>query len=137
MLKQSPKRTLIARNLRKRESWSERLIWSWLRAHRFANYKFRRQHIVVEHVLDFYCHEAKLNIEVDGFQHSSPEQRAKDCERDAFLNSKGIRVLRFGNSRLRRDREVIRETIWCALQERAPHPLPDYLRPGVSEIQTG
>src|ERR1051325_968007 len=131
MLKQAPKTTRVARNLRKQESWGERLMWSWLRDHRFSDYKFRRQHPIAPHFLDFFCNEAKLNIEVDGFQHGTPEHRATDAERDTFLESQGIMVLRFWSSRLRRDKETIRDTIWRTLQERAPHPLPDYWRPGV------
>ncbi|HUA66298.1 MAG TPA: DUF559 domain-containing protein [Alphaproteobacteria bacterium] len=55
MLKQSPKATRVARNLRKGESWGERLMWSWLRSHRFAGYKFRRQHPIGPYILDFFC----------------------------------------------------------------------------------
>ena len=131
MLKQSPKTTRIARDLRRRESWGERLMWSWLRDHRFANYKFRRQHPIGPYVLDFFCNEANLDIEVDGFQHGTPTNRAADAERDAYLESHDVRVLRFWSSHLRRDEEMIRSTIWRALQERAHHPLPDYCRPGV------
>jgi very-short-patch-repair endonuclease len=58
-----------------------------------------------------------------------------DAERDAYLESQGIKVLRFWSSRLRRDKEIIRNTIWRALQERAPHPLPDYCKPGLAEAQ--
>ncbi|MBE0542135.1 MAG: endonuclease domain-containing protein [Verrucomicrobia bacterium] len=118
--------------MRKRESWGERLMWSWLRDHRFADYKFRRQHPIGPHVLDFFCNEAKLDVEVDGFQHGTPEHKASDTERDAFLESKGIKVLRFWSSRLRKDKERIRATIWRTLQERAPRPIPEYCRPGVA-----
>jgi len=131
MLKQPPKTTCLTRNLRKRESWGERLVWSWLRDHRFADYKFRRQHPVGPHILDFFCNEAKLDIEVDGFQHGSPMSQSADAERDAYLTSQGIKVLRVWSSRLRRDKEVIPQTIWQTLQERAPHPLPDYCRPAL------
>jgi len=131
MLKQPPKSTRLARNLRARESWGERLMWSWLRSRRFESYKFRRQFPLGPHMLDFFCHEAKLDIEVDGSQHGFPEQRAADLERDSFLETQGIKVLRFWNSRLRREKEVVRNTIWQTLQERAPHPLPDYCRPGI------
>jgi adenine-specific DNA-methyltransferase len=129
MLKQAPKTTRIARNLRTKESWAERLMWSWLRDHRFADYKFRRQHPIGPHFLDFFSHEAKLDIEVDGFQHGAPDHQAADAKRDAFLESHGIKVLRFWSSRLRKDKETIRDTIWRTLQERAPHPMPDYCRP--------
>lgn len=131
MLKQAPKTTRIARNLRTRESWGERLMWSWLRGHRFADYKFRRQHPIRPHILDFFCNEAKLDIEVDGFQHGTPENQAADAERDAFLESQRIKVLRLLSSRLRKDKEAIRDTIWRTLQERAPRPVPNYCRPGL------
>jgi very-short-patch-repair endonuclease len=131
VLKQPPKATRIARNLRKRESWGERLMWSWLRGHRFADYKFRRQHPIGPYILDFFCNEARLNIEVDGFQHGTPGHSSTDAERDEFLESQGIKVLRFWSSRLKRDKEVIRDTVWRTLQERAPHPLPDYCQPKV------
>ena len=53
------------------------------------------------------------------------------AERDAWLEAHGVKVLRFWNSRLRRERQTIRDTIWRTLQERAPHPLPAYCEPGI------
>ena len=129
MLIQHPKTTRLARGLRERETWGERLMWSWLRDKRFSKYKFRRQHPVGPHFLDFFCSEARLNIEVDGSQHGWPENRRADDERDAWLAAQGIKTLRFWNGRLRREKEIIRDTIWRALAERAPHPLPDYCSP--------
>ena len=129
MLKQHPQTTRLARNLRERETWGERLMWSWLRDKRFSKYKFRRQHPVGPHFLDFFCIEAKLNIEVDGSQHGLPENQDADAGRDTFLAAQGIKTLRFWNGRLRREKEVVRDTIWRALQERATHPLPDYCSP--------
>ncbi len=119
----------IARTLRKRDTWAEKLLWRWLRDRRFSAYKFRRQHPFEGHVLDFFCSEALLDIELDGFQHGFPDQKFKDAQRDAWLEAQGIKVLRFWNSRLRRESQPIRDTIWRTLQERAPHPLPDYCRP--------
>ena len=75
--------------------------------------------------------EAFLNIELDGSQHGHPEQKQKDAERDAWLAKAGVKVLRFWNARLRRDKEVVRNTIWEALQERAQHPLPSYCQPAI------
>jgi len=122
------KLTQIARTLRKNDTWAEKLLWQILRDRRFAEYKFRRQHIFAEHILDFFCIEARLNIELDGSGHGHPKQHAEDASRDARLEAKGIRVLRFWNSRLSREKQSVRDTIWLALQERAPHPLPDYCR---------
>jgi len=106
-----PRLTRVARILRKQDTWAEKLLWSWLRDRRFSSYKFRRQHPFGPHVLDFFCLEAWLNLELDGFQHGTPEQQAKDVERDALLAARGIKVLRFWNSRLRREKEAIRDTI--------------------------
>ncbi|HKW30547.1 MAG TPA: DUF559 domain-containing protein [Verrucomicrobiae bacterium] len=130
MLKQKPRITRIARNLRRRESWGERLMWAWLRDRRFAAYKFRRQHPIGPHILDFFCNGAKLDVEVDGFQHGSPENQVNDAVRDAFLENQGIKVLRFWSSHLRRDNQAIRDKIWQTLQERAPQPVPGYCVPG-------
>src|SRR5437667_2180301 len=124
-----PKTTALARNLRKRYTWAEKLLWSWLRDRRFSAYKFRRQHSFGPHILDFFCVEAFLDIELDGLRHGRPDKQKADAERDAWLEARGVKVLRFWNSRLRRERDAIRETIWQALQARAPRPLPDYCRP--------
>ena len=129
MLKQHPKTTRLARHLRERETWGERLMWSWLRSKRFSEYKFRRQHPAGPHFLDFFCIKASLDIEVDGSQHGLTENQIADAARDDFLAAQGIKVLRFWNSRLRREKKIVRDTIWRALQERAPHPLPDYCSP--------
>ena len=106
MLKQHPKTTRLARHLRENETWGERLMWSWLRDKRFSEYKFRRQHPIGPDFLDFFCIEARLNIEVDGSQHGLPENRLADAERDAFLAAQGIKTLRSWNGRLRREKKL-------------------------------
>ncbi len=116
------------RQLRKKETWAEKLLWSWLRGRHFSGYKFRRQHPVGRYYLDFFCEEARLSIEIDGSGHGHPEQQLHDAERKNFLTSQGIQELRFWNSHLRRNAQSIRDTIFRELQERAPHPLPDYTR---------
>jgi len=120
-----------ARQLRQTETWAERLMWRWLRDRRFSSYKFRRQHPFDGYCLDFFCEEAKLNVELDGSQHGFPDQRARDAKREEYLKSKGIRTLRFWNSHLRRNGQSVRDMIFNELQQRAPHPLPEYTRPGV------
>ena len=118
-----------ARELRKRETWAEKLMWSWLRDRRFSNYKFRRQFPEGIYYLDFFCEEARLSIELDGGGHGHPDRQRHDAEREAYLISRGIKTLRFWNSHLRRNKQSIRDTIFRELQARAPHPLPDYTRP--------
>ena len=96
-------------------------MWRWLRDRRLSAYKFRRQHPYGPFVLDFFCLEAHLDIEVDGFQHGTPEHRHADAERDRWLEARGLKVLRFWGSHLAREKGRVREAIWRTLQERAPH----------------
>ena len=126
----------IARVLRKQDTWAEKLLWTWLRDRRFSAYKFRRQHTFGPFILDFFCVEAFLDIELDGSQHGFPEQKKEDVERDAWLAKAGVKVLRFWNARLRREKEIVRETIWRQLQARAPHPLPEYCHPMVATSES-
>ena len=88
------------------------------------------------HILDFFCIEAKPNIELDGFQHGHPDHAHADKDRDRWLQERGIQVLRYWNFRLRREKQAVRDAIWQALQERAPKPLPDYCRPRVASSNT-
>ncbi len=118
-----------ARQLRKKETWAEKLVWRWLRDRRFSGYKFRRQHPIGIYYLDFFCEEAELNVELDGSQHGFPDQRKHDAEREKFLQSRSIKTLRFWNSHLRRNAQCIRDTIFNELQARKPHPLPEYTKP--------
>src|SRR5580700_5652077 len=101
-----------ARQLRKQETWAEKLVWRWLRDRRFSRYKFRRQHPAGIYFLDFYCEEAKLSIEIDGRQHGFPGAQNHDAVRTAWLESRGIKTLRFWNSQLRRDQQIIRDAIF-------------------------
>ena len=127
-----PKQTAIARVLRKRDTWAEKLLWRYLRDRRLSAYKFRRQHPFGPYILDFFCVETFVNIELDGSQHGHPAHKALDSKRDAWLEKRGVKVLRFWNSRMRREKETIITSIWEASQNRKPHPLPDYCRPVVS-----
>ena len=110
----------ISRMLRKKSTYAEKKLWRILRGRRFAAYKFRRQHGLGDYALDFYCAEARYNVELDGGQHGFPEQQARDAQRDAYLKSRNIQTRRFWNHHLR-DVRWVREIIWMDLQARAPH----------------
>jgi len=101
---------------------AQRRFWRILRDRRFAGYKFRREHPVGRYVLDFYCAEAKLSLELDGSQHGVPAQSAHDEIKESYLLSRGILTKRFWDSQVRREPEMVRENLWRLLQERAPHP---------------
>ncbi len=108
---------LHARALRKNMTEAERALWQRLRAKQLG-VRFRRQHPVGPYVLDFYCYQARLAVEVDGGQHDRPLQRAHDAARTRFLERQGIRVLRFWNHEVLHNMEGVLEAIVAALQER-------------------
>ena len=111
----SPSILQHARELRARLTDAEKLLWSLLRDRRFYGYKFRRQHPVGGYILDFYCQEAGLAIELDGSSHNKTDQMAYDAERVKELSGAGIRVLRFWNSEALVDTESVLEEIYSAL----------------------
>lgn len=86
-----------ARNLRANQTPAERLLWSKLRSRQLSGVKFRRQHPIDKYILDFYCSEACLAIEIDGGQHAEYENRKNDNLRTTFLRAREIQVIRFWN----------------------------------------
>ena len=87
----------FARLLRKQPTKAEEILWRCLRGSRFHGAKFQRQVPVDRFVLDFYCHAAKLTVELDGKQHGWSADY--DAERTKVLGTRGIRVIRFARSR--------------------------------------
>lgn len=88
---------LAARDLRHQPTPAEQILWQALRGRRLAGLKFRRQHPFGPFVLDMFCVEHQLVIEVDGGVHLSPKQTAYDEARTEYLSERGLRVLRFTN----------------------------------------
>jgi len=121
----------FARKLRHEQTDAESLMWGLLRDKRLGGAKFRRQHPVQSYVLDFYCHEAKLAIELDGGQHA--DALAHDETRSAFLKSQDIDVLRFWNNEFLAQTEAVLEKIWMELDSRGAivvaQPAPSPLAP--------
>jgi len=103
--------TARARRLRRNETDAERAIWRLLRNRQFSAAKFRRQHPIGQYVLDFYCHEHSLVIEIDGGQHSAK----RDRNRTAYLERRGLTVLRFWNNEVLGNPEGVSEIILAAL----------------------
>ncbi|OIR18027.1 hypothetical protein GALL_13530 [mine drainage metagenome] len=104
-----------AREMRNRMTDAEALLWMMLRNRRIAGAKFRRQHPVGRYILDFYCDEKRLGIELDGGQHS--EAVEYDKQRDSWLRVQGIQVLRFWNNQMLTETEVVLEVIYQAIVE--------------------
>jgi very-short-patch-repair endonuclease len=107
----------FARRLRKTATNSENLIWQLLRKNQMLGYGFRRQHPLGNYILDFYCHQAKLVVELDGGQHDDPKQRAHDEKRTDYLATQDLTVLRFWNNEVLGNTEGVAQTIFDWLQE--------------------
>ncbi len=86
------------RALRKNMPQAEVMLWSKLRGKNVKGYKFRRQYSVGTYIVDFYCAELKLAIEIDGESHFIAGSEDHDRKRQAFIESAGIRFLRFTNT---------------------------------------
>jgi len=119
MAKPPRPRTLIARKLRRDATDVERRLWRALRENELP-WKFRRQHPIGRRIADFACPERKLVIELDGGQHDA--QAAADGERTAELEQYGYRVIRFWNTDVMENLEVVLETILRELEAPPPHP---------------
>jgi len=89
-----------AREMRHPQTPAESELWRALR-NRQSGYKFRRQHPVDRFIIDFYCAEAKLLIEVDGASHLEPEQQEYDKLRTEYLEELGYKVIRFMNDEVK------------------------------------
>ncbi|PIQ75110.1 MAG: hypothetical protein CO001_00900 [Candidatus Portnoybacteria bacterium CG_4_8_14_3_um_filter_40_10] len=93
------------KNLRKPSTPQETILWSRLRNNQLGH-KFRRQHSIGKYIVDFYCPERRMIIEIDGSQHIEA-QRDYDVERDNYLKKLGFRVLRFWDNEINNNLEGI------------------------------
>lgn len=100
-----------ARILRKNQTAQEQKIWNLLRNRQFFNYKFRRQYIIGNYIVDFVCREKKLIIEIDGGQHNEISNINYDNERTKFLEQQGYKVIRFWNNDIDKNLEGVYRTI--------------------------
>jgi very-short-patch-repair endonuclease len=112
-----------ARALRQSMTDAEQLLWHCLRRKQLGGFRFRRQHPIERFVLDFYCCEAKLAIELDGGQHNEPGSKVRDSERTALLAAHGVHVLRFWNNEVFTNIEGVLQSIYDSLLK-LEAPLP-------------
>jgi len=113
----------LAKSLRNNQTNAESFIWKLLRNRNIANAKFRRQHPIENYIADFYCHEHKLIVELDGSQHFTEEGMQKDTLRSQQLHELGISVLRFDNRQVFLETEAVLQVIYDALKN-TPSPQP-------------
>ena len=98
-----------ARELRQPQTPAEQKLWSRLRDRQLDGLKFRRQHPIGKFIIDFYCAEAKLCIEIDGDSHA--EQVEYDQARTAYLNELGYTIMRFTNREVFGQLEAVAQAI--------------------------
>ena len=109
-----------ARYLRNNLTHPERHFWNALRQMPFyKTTKFNRQKPIGEYIVDFYCHEHRLVIEIDGDTHCEEDAQRKDQSRTAFLESKGLRVVRFTNPNVVNNIEGVMEVLQLFFEEKA------------------
>jgi very-short-patch-repair endonuclease len=102
-----------ARMLRKSMTSAEKTLWNKLRRGQLNGMYFRRQHPYGIYILDFFCHEANLAIEVDGAVHL--DSKEYDGERTHYLESTGLRVIRFSNEEIEENVDKVIDAIYVSL----------------------
>jgi very-short-patch-repair endonuclease len=107
-----------ARWLRANSTRHEQLLWDCLRKNKILGLRIRRQHPIGSYVADFYCHAAKLVIEIDGVNHSTADQKLYDEERTFNFGIEGLKVVRFSNDEIEQDLEKVLQEITKHIQER-------------------
>ena len=108
----------ISQQLRKNQTKEENLLW-----HNFLKkypMRVRRQYVIGNYIVDFYCHQAKLVVELDGAQHYDPTQQEKDRQRTVYLTSQGLKVLRFTNLEVTRQFSAVCQAIDDACKHTFP-----------------
>ena len=121
--KHNKKLVPLAKSLRKNMTKEERHLWyDFLKTLPII---VNRQKVIGNYIVDFYCHQAKLVVELDGSQHFSKENQEKDWLRTAYLESLGLKVLRFSNLDIHRRFRSVCEMIDLTVKERAANHSSD------------
>lgn len=107
-----------ARTLRKNMTDSELKLWSKIRRKQLHGLQFYRQRPIGNYIVDFYCPQAQLVLEVDGSQHMSGQNIKKDQYRDSYLKQQGVKVLRFDNLQVLNQIDAVIEKTYRAIELR-------------------
>jgi very-short-patch-repair endonuclease len=122
----SPELSDRARQMRREDTRAEKKAWIQLKDRRTLGLKFRRQVPIDRYIVDFYCHEIRLIIEIDGGVHTQPGQAEWDAERNARLEELGYGILRITNEDVLTQPDCLFEMIHALYPSPGPsgHPLP-------------
>ncbi|WP_312049978.1 endonuclease domain-containing protein [Acinetobacter courvalinii] len=111
-MKLDPQLLEFAKAMRSNATDAEHLMWQLLRAKQFMNLKFRRQHVIAPYIVDFYCHELGLVIELDGSQHGTDDGKEYDAERTTFLEALDLKVVWYWNHDVLKNTESVLGDLW-------------------------
>lgn len=120
----------LKRRLRSNMTGPETRLWSRLRARQLQGLKFRRQHGIGPYIVDFYCPEQSLVIEVDGDSHADADQILKDQLRDRYFQSLGLHVIRYINDDILKNLDGVLENLAERLSSGSTSPRPSLRRRG-------
>jgi cyclase len=101
----------FAKELRNKPTEAESFLWNFLSGSELSGIRFKRQHPILYFIADFYCHKAKLIIEIDGGYHQLPEQYLYDKNRDNELEMLGLKTIRFTNEQVFLETEKVLNVI--------------------------
>jgi len=90
---------------------AEVILWSRLKGRKLQEYKFRRQHGIGDYIVDFYCPELNLAVEVDGETHYTSQGKQHDAKRESYLDELGIVILRFTNRQIKQNLDGVIDQI--------------------------
>jgi very-short-patch-repair endonuclease len=121
----NPKLKELARDLRNNSTKAEVILWLKLKGKYMHGYDFHRQKPIDNYILDFFCHELMLGIEVDGYSHEFLEVYNKDTIKENRMNELGISVLRFSDEQVLKDMENVLRAVEFYIFEYEKHtPTP-------------
>ena len=103
----NPKLTQLAKKLRNESTETEIYLWLKLKGKQMYGYDFHRQKPIDNYILDFFCYDLMLGIEVDGYSHEILEVYNKDIVKEKRMNELGITILRFSDFEVLRDMENV------------------------------
>ncbi len=107
----NPKLKEVARQLRNNSTLAEVLLWLELKGHQMKGYDFHRQKPIDNYIVDFFCHELMLAIEIDGESHTWEKAGANEDIRQSVIESFGISFLRFDNKEVKQNMRFVLNAI--------------------------
>ena len=101
----------LAQKLRNNSTKAEVRLWQKIKRKQYYGYDFHRQKPIDNYILDFFCHELMLGIEIDGYSHQIVEVYKKDVIKEAKIKSLGVSLLRFTDNQVFNDMDNVLRTI--------------------------